>query len=514
MNKKGFTLMEAVASMIALGIVALSVQSLLLVTNNFFHKQKNSFASLENLVSINDMICSHFSEPIFVQHDPRSTFGFKSDTNTYRALALKSTETSIPAGYIPPEKASLSFPLDKLINSNGRFKWSLTLLSKFGQLGSSRPSQDGNAVDDCAGPVCARINDKTTNFNNLRDGSKRVPGSHNHLSQFYDVYSDTHTLVAFQVDLRGMEKASTMGNINKGTIFASRCGMKSDSSNPWKVESGRNERRLRTIMDSTNEVRKKNADQSVLEAADALFVLMNPHRPFYFPEKKNSFAKIQCCDVRSHSIFTDTDGNLDTVTGCKNLSESYPVTYAINIESMNVGEFSGKGKDGILKDGSLKGYFNNNAEDLKLLKKESDCKDTTTEEFDFTRNDCRDKARELYGKKLLDFFTYPVEVTSIYELPMGRVNRTGDQDSVWAQAFVADYVESVDSNIVKMNLFSVENKCYSFLPSHMCKRQDDTISPGEKKFTDYLKTKTYSCPFSYKNLRSSGSSIPLGVVLE
>ena len=438
--------MEAVASMIALGIVAISVQSLLLVTNNFFHKQRGNFASLENLIKINDMICDRFSEPIFVQHDPRRTFSFNEETSAYNVL--EAAETTIPP------KASLSFPLDQLINSSGRLKGSLAQ-SQFGGLGSKSPPLDVGVGDDCAGPICARINDKTANFNNLNDRSKRVSGAHNYFSQFYDVYSDTHTLVAFQINLKQGMESDKMGNLNEGTIFASRCGMKR-GTDPWSVNSGRNEPRLRTIMDSANKVRETNPNRKDLEAGDTLFVLMNPHRPFYFPKKKNSFAKIQCCDTSQADSFVDGDSNSDTVAGCKNLSESYPVTYAINIESMKIEEFDGGGKNGNLKDGSLRGYFNNNAEDLGLLKKESVCKDGTTEEFHFNApensdGECRNKARELYGKKLLEYFTYPVKVRSIYELPMGRVNQTGDQDSVWAQAFVADYVESADSNIVKMN---------------------------------------------------------------
>ena len=47
LDRRGFTLGEVLASLIALGIIALTVQSLILFANNFLNQQETVLSSLE-----------------------------------------------------------------------------------------------------------------------------------------------------------------------------------------------------------------------------------------------------------------------------------------------------------------------------------------------------------------------------------------------------------------------------------------------------------------------------------
>ena len=497
--------MEALASMIALGLIALSVQSLLLLTNRFLSTKRVSFKSLENRIMINNMICNKFSEPIFVQNNPNRIFSFNSDAKTYTQLggSLQKASLTIPLIGMVDDGNQI---IDKLINNTHQIKTALNA----NLIPDNDPSSDG------AGNLKAHINDRSSNFSNLNSGGHSVSGSHNYLSQFYDIYSDTHTLVAFQIDLHGTTNNQTMGKINKGMIFASRCSRTHSYEDPysWREQNryGSDFNRYRSIQDSGFlKTGESPEDKEIRAVANTFFVLGNPWRPFYFPSKKNSYAQIQCCNIGVSTSFEDARSESPEVDNCVTVKEAIPVTYAINIESMDVSEMT--------EDKSMDGYFNNNTNDLSFLKSQSACSNDSGD-FEYKKDKCQDKSKELYGKALMEFFTYPIKVTSIYELPMRGLNASSeDRKTVWATAFTADYMAGASSNIVKMNLLSVENKCYSFLPDHLCNKwkrsvHAQAIGSGSKSFLlDYLQTKSYSCPFSYKSIINSGTSIPLGTVV-
>ncbi len=504
-NKKGFTLMDALASMIALGLIALTVQSLILLTNQFFHRKRASFGSLESRILINNMICNRFSEPVFVQLNPQRTFSFDSDTNTYTKLSL--------SGNL--QKASFSVPLVDMVELSGTdTKVKSDYLA--GEFIESIFIPDTDiTTPGSSSPLRAHIDDKASNFSLLqRDGNTAVQGSRDYLSQFYDLYSDTHTLVAYQVDFQGID--SPMGSINKGVIYASRCAMLNPSAGvdreEWFGADENSTHRVRSIQDSSHE---NTSPEKVV--GNAFHVLENPWRPFYFPSKKDSYAKIQCCDIEAlGSSLTDADptqGDWDGVGNgsiCKSLKWAYPVTFAINIESLDI-------KDIAADDKSMNGFFQNHTDELDQLDSNNQECNNSGFRFDYERTSCQNKAREIYGQKLLEFFSYPVKFASIYELPMSGINRaTEDRKAVWATAFTADHMEGASvmgSSIVKMNLLSVENKCHSFLPDHMCEHSHGNAEIAGKKMIDYFQTKSYSCPFVYRNMRNSGTSIPMGTIL-
>ena len=500
-RKKGLTLMDALAAMIALSLTAITAQSLILLVNQFLSQKQSSMQSMENKNKVNNMICNHFSEPIFIENNPKKTFAFDSDTSTYKALSEN------------VKKASMSVPMTGLFKNSSNtttFNTAATSAASrerstlgFGGFLAADQTADGTS----SGVLKAHVNDKASNFNNLNDGSNSVSGNHNYMSQFFDLYSDSHTLISYQVDMSKMNDSTGVGEINRGVIFASRCSVWGlYSGNGFKGGSLHYDHNLgdtalgESAWSALSEDKKKKS-----RTLHALYILNNPWRPFYFPDRDKAPFQVQCCDTTSATEFKDDKPSQseDPVTGCRLLgiysTSVRSHAYMIDIKTLDAGDF---GED------SIKGFFNNDSSALASLKEKSEC-DDVSDEFDYEKSECKTEATKIYQTKLKDFFTYPVQLEEIYELPLRSTYGIQNRDEHSSLGFVADYMRGTD--IVKMNLFSVEDKCSSFLPAHLCKARNNFSNETGRVREEFLQTTPYICPFAYRNMKNSGNAIPLGI---
>ena len=495
--------MDALAAMIALSLTAITAQSLILLVNQFLSQKKSSMQSMENKIKVNNMICNHFSEPIFVERNPKKTFEYDSDTNTYTVLTedLKKASMSVPmTGLFKKSASGTEF------NPSATSSGAIATLNNKGFLAADQTA-DGTS----SGVFQAHVNDKAPNFNGLNDGSNSVSGNHDYLSQFFDLYSDSHTLVSYQVDMKKMNDANGIGKISKGVIFASRCNVLADGQHYYQTDADnkgssidydhiRGDTSLTdSAWDALSEDKKKKN-----RTLYALYVLTNPWRPFYFPSRNKAHAQVQCCNIEAQVTFIDDPSDADSrsaVPGCKVVdrpSNNWASIYMIDIKTLDAGDF---GED------SIKGFFQNDSSSLTTLKKEDDCDESG--DFKYEKVACKKKAAKIYQTKLKDFFTYPVQIEELFELPLKGTYGIQNRDENFALGFVADYMKG--SNVVKMNLLAIEDKCSSFLPPHLCK--NDIRATGRSR-EEFFQAKSYSCPFAYRNIKETGTSIPLGISLK
>ena len=513
-NKKGFSLGEALASVIALGIISMTVQSLLLVSNSFLETQKTSFSALEERTALNHLVCYNLQHPIFVSSNPARSFSFSdSGTPTYKKHTDDLPKATLSVPLIGDEQKSTTGEIDTdkfEITKHGAVKTFLGNLPKQTEVGKTGEEQF---------PFKVHIEDNASNFDDL-DG---VSGDHNYHALFYDIYADSHTLVSFQPNLKAENRISYLGVIDQeGSIFATRCiKNNTNSTNVGEFIELTGDSPKHSIVDNFDKDGFTLDSQENPEAkeimASALYVLEQKWRPFYFHKETAQRDKIKCCDITTASgTFTNT-----TTTDCKDLEKYTPITYVISIKTEVIGDNKNKielGKD------SLAGFTQNKVDDndsdstninqnlehflVNIKNEDSELNCKTSNKFKLS-GDCKDAAENLYYNELSKKFTYPVRFTSIMELPLVRKNRL----STWAHTFVGPY----QGNTVNLKLLHVENRCHSILPQHVCAE----AIPGEnltgtnnevngKSASDYFVTTASPCTFTYPTLESNSLYIPLG----
>ena len=500
LDRRGFTLGEVLASMIALGIIALTVQSLILFANNFLNQQGTALSSLEEQTLFSRLICNKFQKPVFAAYDPTRSFKYKPDDQSYvkRSSSNRPDPSEDPAVFSVPLLAKSSYDAtDTTIQNlsvtghsavNTFLKAALTV---------------SKSVNDSTKVLRAHIGDEAATFNKV-DGAN---GDHDYHSQFYDIYADDHTLPTFMV--RQSKSDGVLGQISDGFIYASRCIKNEvDPADPGSapgtfIEIGGNSPDY-SIIDRTD-----NSDMPEDEIlATALYVLEQKWRPFYFPKQELTKNKVVCCDISDADAANIQFLPTDTLppTNCKTLEQYTPIIYVINVSS----DGDGVEKE-ILGNNSLEGYAQSNVggfAGLGICKHSSD-----TTKVDWSKDDCKEAVKAKYFTELGKKIVHPVKFTNMEELPLIKKDRV----ATWAYGFIAPSFGN-DSHYREFKIMSIENKCHSSLPVGLCGKaipgkdlsDQDNYVQG-KSVAEYFIAKVRHCPFRYLTMGNSASPLPLGL---
>ena len=492
LDRRGFTLGEVLASLIALGIIALTVQSLILFANNFLNQQEGTLSSLEEQVFFSNMLCSKFQRPVFAEYDPSRSFKYDPSDESYQK---RSNDRPDPK----KDPAVFSVPLlDKSKPVSNKIELSVAGHGAVNTFLKDELTMATNP-NDTSKVLRAHIDDKTSSFGNLDN----VSGNHNYYSQFYDIYTDDHTLPTFMV--KQTENSDVqLGVISDGFIYASRCikNEVADSTAGSFIEiEGKNPKY--SIIDTTDQ------DMSEEEIkATALYVLEQKWRPFYFPSQDHAKNKVLCCDISSYNSSTAIKFNGGTAPPhCKTLEKYTPIIYVISISSRD-SDADKLVQGAVLENNSLKGYVNN--KHLYLLG-HNHCNDNSSKLI--LDSTCEGYTKEEYLKELGTKIVHPVTFTSIEELPLVKKDRV----NTWAYGFVASTFS--DPFYKEFKVLSVENKCHTSMPIGFCGK----VMPGKdlsatanllqngKSAADYLLARVRNCPFRYVTMENSASPMPLGL---
>ena len=493
LDHRGFTLGEVLASLIALGIIALTVQSLILFANNFLNQQEATLSSLEEQVFFSNMLCSKFQRPVFAEYDPSRSFVYNPDSS---GESYKKRSDTRPDPKEDP--AVFSVPLlDKSKPISGKIEISVTDHPAVKTFLKDNLTI-GTGPNDKSKVLRAHIDDEANTFNNL-DGET---GNHNYYSQFYDIYTDDHTLPTFIV--RQTEGNNVLGTISDGFIYASRCIKNEENKNnagSFIEIEGKSPKY--SIIDSTD----KDMSEEEIKAT-ALYVLEQRWRPFYFPS--GSKNKVICCDIdqylasSANAIKLDSSGN--PPSNCKTLEKYTPIIYVISISSGNADDSAVE--NDVWGNKSLEGYVQNKSGDFSG---HADCETTPPSNKVELNLNCKNIVKADYFKNLGKKIVHPVAFQQIEELPLVKKDRV----NTWAYGFIA----STFSNpfYKEFKVLSIENKCHTSMPIGFCGK----VMPGKdlsvnllqngKSAADYLITRARHCPFRYVTMENSASPMPLGL---
>ena len=493
LDRRGFTLGEVLASLIALGIIALTVQSLILFANNFLNQQEGALSSLEEQVFLSNMLCMKFQRPVFAEYDPSRSFEYDPDDEKYEQKKVGRPNPK-------EDPAVFSVPLlDKSKGVNNEIELSV---ADHGAVNTFLKDKLTMATShtDTSKVLRAHINDKVSDFSNFEVNP--TGDLHNYYSQFYDIYADDHTLPTFMI--RQNEDNLDLGKISDGFIYASRCiknEVSASTAGSFIEIEGKNPKY--SIIDSTD----KDMSEEEIKAT-ALYVLEQRWRPFYFPSGNKN--KVICCDIDEYDGSTDViklDSSGNPPSNCETLKKYTPIVYVISISSGDLGTTV---EESVFDNNSLAGYVQNEAEDY--FSGHTDCDTDPPGKVDWDGN-CKEHAKKKYLDKLGTKIVHPVTFTSIEELPLVKKDRV----NTWAYGFVASTFS--DPYYKEFKILSVENKCHSSMPVGFCGK----AMPGKdlsatanllqngKSAADYLITKVRNCPFRYITMENSASPMPLGL---
>ena len=497
LDRRGFTLGEVLASLIALGIIALTVQSLMLVASNFLSQQSSSMSSMEERIFFSKLICHKFRRPVFVEQNPSRSFDYSTGTG---ASYIKQKNLR------PTDPATLSVPL----------------LGKSDSIGSLVPTSPPPAIvnthhpavqaflsaelmpiptdkDDHSKVLRAHINDKAATFSNI-DGAS---GSHNYHSQFYDIYADDHTLPTYMVK-QGEDDGIKLGKVSEGFIYASRCIKNHvDKGVPGSFIDIEGDSPKYSIID------RADGDMSEGEVlATALYVLEQKWRPFYFPEQKKTKNKVICCDISQFDTTTSITlgaGTPPSIPGnCANLEKYTPIIYVIKISSDG-----GNLENLIPGNNSLEGYVQNNASGFV---NNADCKSTPPGKVDLS-SACEDVVSSRYFRTLGKRLVHPVKFENVAELPLVKKDRLNS----WAYGFIAPSFGGQGMH-KEFKILSIENKCHTSMPVGLCGKAvpglDLSLTANKiegKSVAEYFISRVSHCPFHYVTMDNSGGALPLGL---
>ena len=517
LNHRGFSLGEVLASLIALGIIALTVQSLILVAHNFLSQQSSSMSSLQEQTFFSKLVCHKFQRPVFVAQDRSRSFTYNPGApGTPPAYQKRSNARPDPK----QDPATLSVPLLGKSNSIGSLATSTPPMA---DLPTNHPAVQTFLTNlDSSGGLTAsfgdtdkifraHINDEAAHFNNV-DGAS---GSHSYYSQFYDIYADNHTLPTFMVK-QAEQDTSKLGVVSEGFIYASRC-IKNDvnpsgNGDPASFIEIKGDIPKYSIIDRTDNSNMNNDE--VL--ATALYVLEQKWRPFYFPGQEKTKNKVICCDIsqfdRPNTITLGPPptppASLTIPTGCANLEKYTPIIYVIKISSD-----SGALETLIPGSKSLEGYVQNS---VSSFKDNSICESAIdpANNVDLNSTNCKTVVENSYLQTLGKGFAHPVKFENVEELPLVKRDRVNS----WAYGFIAPSFSNQDMH-KEFKIISIENKCHTSLPVGLCGKAVpglDLSLPANhvvnnKSVADYFIAKVSACPFHYITMDNSGGVLPLGL---
>jgi len=509
LGHRGFTLGEVLASLIALGIIVLTVQSLMLVANNFLSQQRSSMSSMEEQAFFSKLICHKFQRPVFVAQDPSRSFKYDPDVQSY---AKKATDRPDPE----QNPATLSVPL--LAHSQNLSGLSVSAHSAVQTFLSTVLAVPVNE-DDHDKVLRVHINDKAASFGSIENSGG---GSHNNYSLFYDIYADDHTLPTFMVK-QGEEDDIELGKVSEGFIYASRCIKNEvDASHSGSFIAIGGDSPKYSIID-----RMDNSDMTDDEVlATALYVLEQRWRPFYFPDQDRTKNQVVCCDTsrfgntNTFQITVNTSAPYDVTSpsNCANLEKYTPIIYVIKISSdgadLENKIASGDGTGDMSNPPSMLGYLENSASAFS-----GSCESTTHDvKWSHVPNSstgisCFDVVKEHYFRQLGARFVHPVKFENVEELPL--VKR--DRRNAWAYGFIAPSFGSQGMH-KEFKILSVENKCHTSLPVGLCGKAvpglDLSLSANKiegKSVAEYFIARVSHCPFHYVTMDNSAGTLPLGL---
>lgn len=518
LNRRGFTFIEVLASLISLGIVVLAAQSLIMISNRFMVRSDVDFSSMQDVSFMNDYMCLKFTLPVFVQVDRTRSFHYDHINKKYTKISLGDEEIN---------PATLSYPL--LSKNNKNFETpELDSNHPLGPVSHTavREFLNGDFKDSTKNKrLRAHLDDKIATGADTSDVGNVA---RDYKSKYYDVYADTHTLITFMVDPSDADMSSTemakLGRISKsdghGIIFASRCIKKEEG--PGDIGAYLKEHEvhsLGSVIDETDNVSDLKTEETALYILEGL-----KYRPFYFQDHAENKDKIKCCDV-SAAVSTIEK----TTTGhCSNMEDWIPVTYVIRFASEG-GELGSDANDAIVNldkndDGntSLRAYLFNEHETV-YTEEWIECESKITDQAkDSCKEDIHaDMATRYYFPKLREKIDFPITFSSVHELPINKSKLS----NTWAFTFVAPSLQHQDSSM-QLKLIDLENGCLKAnhslsmlsLSRQECRVGDFSVqsNPTKKANKANLMTliKSKSCPFRYVSLASGGGPIYLGAHFE
>ena len=287
--QKGFSLLELIFSVAAMGFFALLVQSMLIIGHSFTESQHNLFESAQ----ISRMI---------KQHMCMRNVSFKN-INVKSKLSYSKTED--------PETKTDADGTDYTVYTREYKRLDDSSSSSFPLLGI-----DVAGAYDGSEPECNRDCEKIIEETEKGKGS---PGSplFGEPTSYYRVYQDSHTVSALTLDLN-----TSSTELLSGYIFASRC-VKNDSDYTYSHGG-------QMLSTFNPEAIKKSA----------VYILENMRRPFYFPSTDTDGEDtVKCCRVGGGRKITSTSSN------CKKIGTTWvPRIYVMHI---------GKGEDSLSHGGSF-----------------------------------------------------------------------------------------------------------------------------------------------------------------
>ena len=496
---KGFTMAEVLASLISLGVVVMSAQSVLMASNTFLHQSQDTFESMSSRNHINDYICSYFHEPPFVQQNPKESFYYNSDNETY-----------VQVGSANNSPATLSYPF--LDHSDSSFS------AVSGHSAVSTFTNSANLTID------KHIDDEANASQTVESGARGFQ------SKFYDIYANSHTVInlsakpkdeSFNTDSMRLKG---LGELENNVIIASRCIKNAvGPSDLGKFISSTK----RSVIDSTDGASGQQ-DQTALYILDGL-----RHRPFYFP-KKEGYKKIQCCDIDALN-----NGVLDN-TKCELLEDYTPIAYVIKISSQKNGtslsELMAVNKDPNDATGatSEEAFFSNEYTseyqnrvtscDNGTIEKDSDgncyagavgqtdCTSITDTNRKTVKSQCKKDKKDEWRKRyyfpaLREHFNFPVTFKEVIELPLIK----DKNPTLWAVALTAPSKSKKQSNSIDLKVINIENQCKKVGLKRICPRLETgkTISADD---ASYLNIGLRSCHFNYaKAGDNTGGLVQMGI---
>ncbi len=508
-DRRGFTLGEVLASLIALGIIALTVQSLILVANNFLSQQGSSISSLQEQTFVSKLMCHKFRRPIFVEEDASRSFIYAPGEDSYKKRHEANNRTKKPATLsIPLLEDSQNFPGGLKVDTEHPAVETFLQGSWITKDTTINAGHSNNILR-------AHINDKAPNFNSI-DGAG---GSRNYLSLFYDIYADSHTLPTFMVHRteEDQDLDKKLGTISEGFIYAARCvkNIGGDKVTPNHFIEIEGKYPKYSIIDPSD----KSDMTSKEMTATALYVLEQGWRPFYFPRQAEVKNQVLCCDIGSFNTSTPIKFNGSVKPSrCETLEKYTPIVYVMKISSGSNDDYV---EDEILEGAgkNVEAYAENEVSSSNSkLESHSDCEcpDTSPcspgEVIKWGPN-CKRAAGESYLRKLGKNMVHPVKIENIEELPLVKRDRVNS----WAYAFVAPSFKNQDLH-KEFKIISIENKCHTSMPIGLCGKVvpgRDLLDPKNKingkSAADFFIARVRSCPFNYVSMSSSGGPLPLGI---
>ena len=505
-RERGFTMAEVLASLISLGVVVMSAQSVLMASNTFLHQSQDTFEAMESRNHINDYICSYFHAPPFIQQDPTKSFYYKNGKY-------------IQVGGDNNKPATLSYPLLSKSDSSENFSSTGHSAVSTYVNGSNFSTKEHLKKDGTQG-------DKANNVKLLNSTNK----SRSYESKFYDIYANSHTIINLSVQPADNSintagrQPNSLGSLEdkKGNIIiASRCieNKVSASAEGQFVEAGQG-----SILDSTAVDYVEPASLYVLEGLK--------YRPFHFPDN-SGHEKIKCCDIDPSLLGSDDEIQ---ETNCKTLKDYTPVAYVIKISSEKGGtslfDLMAENKIGTgatSEEAFLHNQYRTDYDDrvtqcdAGTVEKDNDgnCYAGAPGQTDCTgilvsarqavktqcMKDAKDQWRhQYYFPKLREKFNFPVTFTEITELPLIKVKNP----TLWTVAFSAESKSQEQSQFIDLKLINIENQCKKVGLKRTCpllKRG----SQIEQADASYLNINLRTCPFNYSKAGSEGGTISLGL---